>query len=86
MAKVIKFKAKPSKLDKHSVELLRIADQIDDVILRNLSEEVDPRDMAGLLAHRLGTLMRQVGRQDREILWEVVQKVLREQADLGKAK
>jgi hypothetical protein len=62
--------------------MLKVADEIDQVILRHLGDDMRARDMAGLLAHRLGTLMRHIDPKDREVLWLVVQKVLREQADI----
>ncbi len=67
------------------MRMLKVADEIDAVILKNIGENMDARDLAGLLAHRLGTLMRHIEPKDREVLWVIVQKVLREQADLEKA-
>jgi hypothetical protein len=84
LAKIIPFKPK-SPIDPHALLLLKIADDIDEVIINHLSEDNSARDIAGVLAHRLGTLMRQVTAKDREILWHVVQKVLKEQAELDKA-
>jgi len=72
-------KAKTSPPDKEAVKLMVIADEIDAVILRHLNAEtVDPRDLAGLLAHRLGTLMRHLDGKTR--LWGVCEKVLKKQA------
>lgn len=82
MAKIIPFQPRKEKLDQESLRMLRVADEIDQVILKNLGEDMRPRDMAGLLAHRLGTLMRHIDPTDRDVLWHVVQKVLREQADI----
>ena len=84
MAKIIPYphERRGRALDGHSRHLLEIADEIDSVILRHLGDDIDSRDMAGLLAHRLGTLMRHVTKKDREILWAVCKKVLKEQADL----
>jgi len=81
LAKIIPFKPK-HPVDEHSMQLLKIADEVDEVIIEHLNEDYSPRDIAGVLAHRLGTLMRQVSEKDREILWLVVQKVLLEQAEL----
>ena len=87
MAKVIDFRKRAKarqKVASHTVELLIIADEIDKVILRYIGQDIDPKEMSGLLAHRLGTLRRHVSEDDRKILWLVVKKVLQEQADLGK--
>jgi hypothetical protein len=78
MGKVIQFPAK-SATDSDAAKLLKIADEIDAVILRNLDiGVVDARDIAGLLAHRLGTLMRHMDQKDK--LWDVCEKVLKTQA------
>ncbi len=86
MGKLIPFeckKNKDGKVDKEALRMLKIADEIDSVILKHIDDEVDARDIAGLLAHRLGTLMRHVNEEDRKILWHIVMKVLREQAEIG---
>ena len=60
MGKVIQFPTR-NKEDEAISILLKISDEIDEVILRHIdSGEVDAKDLAGLLAHRLGTLMRSV--------------------------
>jgi hypothetical protein len=75
---VVAFRKK-SGPDKEALRLMRIADEIDAVILKHLNAEtVDPKDLAGLLAHRLGTLMRHLDGKD--ILWDVCEKVLKKQA------
>jgi hypothetical protein len=81
MGEIIKFpeQSRGNGRDKEAEVLLRIADEIDAVILENLrSGAVDPRDMAGLLAHRLGTLMRHI--EQKSLLWDVCEKVLKAQA------
>jgi len=86
MGKLIPFEAKKNKdgkLDKEALRMLKIADEIDSVILKHIDDEVDARDVAGLLAHRLGTLMRHVNEHDRKILWHIVMKVLRDQSEVG---
>ena len=78
MGKVIQFPAKTAS-NSDAAKLLKIADEIDSVILRNLDIGiVDARDIAGLLAHRLGTLMRHMDQKDK--LWDVCEKVLKTQA------
>jgi hypothetical protein len=78
MGKVIQFPAS-QKTDTEAVKLIKIADEIDAVILKHLdSGAIDPRDIAGLLAHRLGTLMRHMDQKGK--LWDVCEKVLKAQA------
>jgi len=78
MGKVIQFPAKVAS-DSDAAKLIKIADEIDSVILKNLDlGVVDARDIAGLLAHRLGTLMRHMDQKDK--LWDVCEKVLKTQA------
>ncbi len=82
MGNVIKFPAREVELtgrDREAKRLMAIADEIDAIILRHLNEgTVDPRELAGLLSHRLGTLMRHL--EGKELLWDVCQKVLKTQA------
>jgi len=78
MGKVIEFKAKP-KIDPHAAKLVEIADAIDGVLMRYvMREDIDPRDLAGLLAHRLGTLMRHIDGKTK--LWGVCERVAKKQA------
>jgi hypothetical protein len=80
MGRVIPF---PSKIERNvdAKRLMQIANDLDSVILRHLDlGEVDPRDMAGLIAHRLGTLMRHIDEKSK--LWDVCEKVLKAQAAL----
>jgi hypothetical protein len=58
---------------------MKIADEIDRVILKHLDAgQIDPRDLAGLIAHRLGTLMRHL--EEKGKLWDVCEKVAKTQA------
>jgi hypothetical protein len=78
MGKLIQFPGREAQ-DREAKRLMRIADEIDAVILKHLdSGEVDPRDLAGLIAHRLGTLMRHLDQKSK--LWDVCEKVLKAQA------
>lgn len=80
MAKVIPFR-KIEKPDKEVLKLLKISDEIDAVILRHLADRVvDPVDLAGVLAHRLGTLMNKI--EDKSELWNVCERVVKKQAAL----
>lgn len=62
-----------------ATRLLEISDEIDGVIRKHLEAgDVEPRELAGLLAHRLGTLMRHVDEKSK--VWDVCEKVLKQQA------
>ncbi len=77
MAKIIKFpaaKAFPPEVR----QLKELSDQIDEVVLNAIRSGVDPNEVAGLLAHRLGTLLRGVDTKTK--LWDVCEKVLKRQA------
>lgn len=81
MGSVIKFPVREELTgrDREAKRLMAIADEIDAVIVRHLDEGiVDPRDLAGLLAHRLGTLMRHLDEKSK--LWDVCEKVCKAQA------
>ena len=78
MGQVIQF-PNPSARAAEARKLMKIADEIDAVILRHLDAgDVDPRDIAGLIAHRLGTLMRHLDGKTK--LWDVCEKVAKAQA------
>lgn len=65
--------------DAVSIKLLKISDEIDALILRHVqSGEVDLRDLAGLLSHRLGTLMSHI--DDKNELLPLCMRVLKRQA------
>jgi hypothetical protein len=80
MGRVIPFPVNTQK-DATAKRMMEIANELDAVILRHLDEgHVDPRDLAGLMAHRLGTLMRHIDEKSK--LWDVCEKVLKAQAAL----
>ncbi len=81
MAKVIDFKPKKKKpqIDAEAMKLIRLADEIDSLILKFLErEDVDQWDIAGVLAHRLGSLIGHI--EEKEAIWNVCEKVLKQQA------
>lgn len=93
VGKVIQFKAparskgprtgaprdRGRELDSEALRLMQVSDEIDAVILKHISAgTIDPRDLAGLMAHRLGTLMRHIDQKSK--LWDVCEKVLKAQA------
>ena len=78
MGEVLKF---PKIEDSHAevVKLKEVSDAIDQIMLAALSENnLDVKDLAGLLAHRLGTLIRTVDSKDH--VWAVCEQVLKRQA------
>ena len=79
-AKVIPLRpTSKTKLDTSTVKLLRLADEIDALILRHVEAgDIDPKELAGLLSHRLGTLMKHL--ENKEALLDVCVDVLRRQA------
>jgi hypothetical protein len=80
MGKIIQFPVRDAT-EASAKQMMRIADEIDAVIVRHLDAgEIDPRDLAGLIAHRLGTLMRHIDGKSK--LWDVCEKVLKAQAAL----
>lgn len=94
MGKVIQFKApartkgqgsvanrRRAEQDTEALRLMQVSDEIDAVLLKHISAgTVDPRDLAGLMAHRLGSLMRHIDQKSK--LWDVCEKVLKAQAAL----
>lgn len=68
-----------AKVDGETMRLLRIADEIDAIILKHLNAgEIAPRDLAGVISHRLGTLMRHL--EGKEQILDICQKVITRQA------
>ena len=71
--------AKKSTPDSASIKLLKVSDEIDALIMHHVQTgNVDLRDLAGLLSHRLGTLMSHI--EDKKELLPLCLKVLRRQA------
>ncbi len=82
MGKVIEFKTREERREEDITwKLVQMADDIDAVILRQLSDpDIDPRELVGVLSHRLGTLMNHL--EEKAELWYVCQKVMKKQAQL----
>jgi hypothetical protein len=65
--------------DQTTLKLLKISDEIDAVILKHVQNgDVDVRDLAGLLSHRLGTMMNHI--EDKEDLLPICMRVMKRQA------
>ncbi len=85
MAKVLEFKTK-QKVDPESLKLLKISDEIDAVILKYLSSgDAEPHEIAGLLSHRLGNLMKHIGGEDKARLWQICARIIGRQAEIEDA-
>lgn len=79
MGKVLPFRK--SNEDRRVAEgLLEIGNQIDGVLMGALEYGLNPREVAGILSHRLGTLMAHL--QDKDELWPICEKVLKRQAKI----
>lgn len=93
MGKVISFEDRlkkkvaesPSRIDQQAHLMLKVADEIDGVILRHVAKNLDVRDIAGLLAHRLGALMAHIEEDARGPLMVVIKKILTSQANIENA-
>lgn len=78
MGDLVKFPQKKSE-ERAMKHLLEISNEIDDIIVRAVTADgVKPRDLAGILAHRLGALMRHVEGKDK--LLDVCEQVMKKQA------
>ena len=81
MGKVIDFPKPKPTVDPEIVKLKEVSDSLDEVILNAvLEKQVDPREVAGLLAHRLGSIMRKL--ESKDDLWDVCERVAKRQAAL----
>lgn len=83
MAKVIKFPVKgASAVSPSIIKLKNASDAIDDIIVSCLQDpSLDPKEVAGVLAHRLGSLIKNMDQKEK--LWEIYQKVAEKQAQIG---
>ena len=82
MAKIIKFTPRQN-IDPALIKLCDLADDIDAVVKHYIvQDEIEVRDVIGVLAHRLGSLLNVIESKDE--LWAVCEDVLRRQASLKK--
>jgi hypothetical protein len=83
MGNVINFPERKT-LNATVIKLKRASDALDQVIISCLNDsDIDPKELAGLLAHRLGTLMKHM--DNKQKLFAICQKVARKQADLDES-
>ncbi|MCX6119985.1 MAG: hypothetical protein NT027_20815 [Proteobacteria bacterium] len=65
--------------DAASIKLMKISDEIDALILHHVNTgDIDLKDLAGLLSHRLGTLMSHI--ENKKELLPICLNVLKKQA------
>ena len=80
MAKILKFKQKQQN-DPTTLKLVQASIEIDEIILKYMNDsDIDARELAGLIAHRLGTLMNHI--EEKSELWGVCERVLKKQAHI----
>jgi len=78
MGKVLEFPPERQK-DAELVRLKEASDQIDQVVLDAIRQKgIAPTEMAGILAHRLGSLIRHLDQNDA--LLGVCERVIKRQA------
>lgn len=77
MGKVLKFPIK----DTRSQKIKEISDRIDGVLLDCLNRhELEPHELAGLVAHRLGNLIKVT--EEKSKVWDLCEKLARKQATI----
>jgi hypothetical protein len=78
MAKIIPFKPKKPN-DPVAEKMVEIANEIDAILLRHLEDEtIEPKELVGLVFHRLGSLINHFERKDELI--DVCEGILKRQA------
>ena len=81
MGRLIKFPGRKTKELATAEKLVEVAEEVDAVILKHLQDDsIDPRDLVGLLAHRMGTLMNHL--DEKSELWQICEKVMKKQAKI----
>lgn len=79
MGKVIQFL--PKNIDRKLAErLVQLSDQVDHALRDAVEDGADPKEVAGILAHRLGVLLSHI--EAKEELWPFCERVAKEQAKL----
>ena len=82
MGKVIEFKTKTQQREEDTtVRLVTMANEFDELIMKYVTDpQCDPRELVGVLSHRLGSLISHLDEKDE--LWYVCQKVVKKQAQI----
>lgn len=79
MGKVLKFPVKDKDLES-AQKLVNVGAEIDQILYKALAEDLNPKEVAGVLSHRLGSLIHLV--DEKSELWPICERVLKRQADL----
>lgn len=79
MGKIIQFPVERTQRNA-AIKLKSVSDQIDRVILQALHDGANPKEISGILSHRLGTLMKNI--DEKSELWDICERVLKKQADI----
>jgi hypothetical protein len=80
MGDLIQF-PKERRVDSNILKLKEVSDKLDQVLISALEDDVDTHELSGLVAHRLGTLMRNLDEKSK--LWMICEKVLKKQANIS---
>lgn len=81
MGKVITLVSKKEAQEREAArQLVDFSNEIDKLVFDYLQQGSDPREVAGILAHRLGTFMG--GMSNKAQLWSFCEQVVKRQAEL----
>jgi hypothetical protein len=80
MGTVLQF-PKNRNVDPNILKLKEVSDQLDRVLIGALEDDVDAHELSGLVAHRLGNLIKNLDEKSK--LWLVCEKVLKRQANIS---
>ncbi len=79
MGKVLPFQPKAADL-KSAERLVELSIEVDDAMIRAIQEGIDPMEIVGVVAHRLGVMMSHIHQKNE--LWPFCEKVLKQQAKI----
>ncbi len=80
MGDLIQF-PKDRRIDSNILKLKEVSDRLDQVLVDALADDVDTHELSGLVAHRLGNLMRNLDEKSK--LWVICERVLKQQANIS---
>jgi hypothetical protein len=84
---VIPFKSKAQRAHESELKrLVKISDEVDSIILHHIRQGEDIRDLAGILAHRLGNLLRHADPVLRDELTQVIKGIVEKQSSVDNAR
>ena len=79
MGKVLDFRKKQQEREVTHL-LVELSGRIDQILLSGLENGLDPKEVAGILSHRLGNLMSHI--DNKEELWDICERVLKREAKI----